>query len=216
MRRAERVVDVHVGELGELPREVRRRSSSSAWKRRFSSSTTPAFRRPRDRLLGPSPTQSSANVTGVPSSSPRRSATGFSVNFGSGCPSGGRGATSGSPSRPASTQLRSSAATPLDAGVVGDLPGHERDVEVDADEHATTLQHGVEIADRFNVVKTRPDPAPSSAAPARRETCLSAVDIRSHPLRAMKLVRSSMRAEKPDSLSYQERTLTKLPSSTVV
>src|SRR4051812_31234033 len=36
------------------------------------------------------------------------------------------------------------------------------------------------------------------------------------PLRAMWSVRSIIRAEKPDSLSYQERTFTKFPSSTLV
>jgi hypothetical protein len=63
-------------------------ASSSAWKRKFSSRTTPGAPARAIASLAGSPIQSLANTTVVPSSDDSRSATGCSENSGFGLPFG--------------------------------------------------------------------------------------------------------------------------------
>ena len=93
VHRAERVVDIDVGELRRAAAANALRSASSllvspALKRRFSSSATSPSPSPATAACACSPTVSVANATGLPSSSPSRFATGGSVYFGSGAPFG--------------------------------------------------------------------------------------------------------------------------------
>ena len=147
VRRAERVVDVDVGERGELLGERRRRSSlprrgsggSRAARRRRGA--PPTATRPRRRR---SP---SAKATGAPSSSASRAATGFRLNSGFGLPFG-RPRCDASRSRlaPCAMRVLDRRQRRPDARVVGDRAALERHVEVDADEDPLALE--VDVLDR--------------------------------------------------------------------
>ena len=97
VRRAERVVDVDVRQLGELLREAASFFSSSGWKRRFSSSTTCCpCRRGRSP---PSPARRCSRqrtrpaVRAAPTAAPRPASASTPD---SACPSAARDATRGS------------------------------------------------------------------------------------------------------------------------
>ena len=150
MRRAERVVDVDVGERCQLLRERRvvlflLGMEAKVLEQDHLRSARHAPRRRRWRAG--SPTQSSANDTSRFSSSPRRAATGCRLN--SGCrlalrPPEMRGEDDG---RTALQRVLDRRQRRRDAGVVGDATVLDRDVEVDADEHARARE--TQIANEY-------------------------------------------------------------------
>ena len=139
MRRAERVVDVDVGERRERPARSRRRSSllrrgseGSRAATTFAPLAVRCLHRVARRL---SPTQSSANATSRPSSSPRRAATGFRLNSGAWLALRTSEVRREHDGRALVERVLDRRQRRRDPRVVGDRPFLDRDVEVDADEH---------------------------------------------------------------------------------
>ena len=146
VRGREGVVDVEVAEHGELPGEVRSLASSPAWKRRFSSSSTPPGFRTPTAASATSPMQSSANATGTPSSFDSGSTTGLRLIDGTRLPFGRSKwlirIVFAPPLRSRSIVGRAHA----QAGVVGDLAVVQRHVEVHP--HQRPLARKVDLIER--------------------------------------------------------------------
>ena len=137
VRRAERVVDVDVGERGELLRRTPGRSSLPPRGSAGSRAGRPRRRcRPSSiAVCAGSPTQSSANTTGRSSSSDSRVGDRLQrVLAGSACPWAGRDASRGSTVAPLLQRVLDRRQRRADARVVADRAVLDRHVEVDADE----------------------------------------------------------------------------------
>ena len=149
MRGSERVVHVDVGQLRELLRERRIVLFFLGMEAQVFEQHHGRPCRPRRSPRVPaSPTLSSANCTGRPSSCDSRSATGRSENSGFGLPFGRPRCDARITVAPLSSSVPDRRQRRPDARVVADHAVLDRHVEVDADEHPLALR--VEIRDSFS------------------------------------------------------------------